>query len=149
MIQKNLIIISGTEPRFLCWEIKLTVSYIDNSCYWTLNVLKGKKVSQKKNHTYYLFFWDKLYVLGPGRLKQEAKVWLELNIYGTGRVKDVYVCYMTRGWSMLRIECFYQIWKQIMSSVLNVFICSCTPKAGMIVALMVPQHKIILIMSLN
>ena len=31
MIQKNLIIISGTEPRFLCWEIKLTVSYIDNS----------------------------------------------------------------------------------------------------------------------
>ena len=31
MIQKNLIIISGTEPRFLCWEIKLIVSYIDNS----------------------------------------------------------------------------------------------------------------------
>ena len=36
MIQKNLIIISGTEPRFLCWEIKLTVSYIDNSSYCTM-----------------------------------------------------------------------------------------------------------------
>ena len=42
MIQKNLIIISGTEPRFLCWEIKLTVSYIDNSSYWALRQIESR-----------------------------------------------------------------------------------------------------------